>query len=155
MWILLAFYFINLFVRGIGFLLIYSWLQASSIMIWVVTLANGIGHPPKGQHRWRWEYRAQSKITDSAEQEHSLGQRWETLLAWLGAEQQDLYGGSLDDHASLSWRARETGNESTVEVDVTNGAGEAGCRTTKTARREERRDYAQSQRGIASHVCYS
>ena len=60
----------------------------------------------------------------------------------------------IDDHAFLSWRARETGNESTVEVDVTNGAGEAGCRTTKTARREERRDYAQSQRGIASHVCY-
>ena len=40
MWTLLAFYFINSFVRGIGFLLIYSWLQASSIMIWVVTLAN-------------------------------------------------------------------------------------------------------------------
>ena len=38
MWITLAFYFINLFVRGIGFLFIYSWLQASSIMIWVVTL---------------------------------------------------------------------------------------------------------------------
>ena len=34
----LAFYFNNSFVRGIGFLFIYSRLQASSIMIWVVTL---------------------------------------------------------------------------------------------------------------------
>ena len=90
------------------------------------------------EHQWRREYRAEQEHSraeqeHSAEQEHILGQRRETLVARLGAEQQDLCGGSLDDHASLSWRARETGNESTVEVDVTNGAGEAGCRTTKAA----------------------
>ena len=53
---------------------------------------------------------------------------------WLGWEQNS---GTCVEVASattlLSPGARETGNESTVEVDVTNGAGEAGCRTTKAA----------------------
>ena len=56
------------------------------------------------------EYRAEKEHSraeqeHSAEEEHILGQRRETLVARLGAEQQDLCGGSLDDHASLSWSA--------------------------------------------------
>ena len=107
MWILLAFYFINSFVRGIGFLLIYSWLQASSIMIWVVTLANVNIHPKDSiggggsTARRARSQTARSKSTawGRDERHYSLG---------LGQSSR------IDDHAFLSWRARETGNESTV-----------------------------------------
>ena len=66
------------------------------------------------EHQWRREYQAEQEHSraeqeHSEEQEHILGQRRETLVARLGEELQDLCGGSLDDHASLSWRARETG----------------------------------------------
>ena len=56
-----------------------------------------------------------------AEQDHrqrgaraQLGAEMRDTTRLVGAEQ-DLYGGSLDDHASLSWRAREMGNEFTVD----------------------------------------
>ena len=128
----LAFYFNNSFVRGIGFLFIYlllttrfqyydlgcSWLMCCSSSTEATSMIISGG----GTREYRVPLR---KSTSWGREER----HW-----WLGWEQSSRTCVEVASATTLlSPGARETGNESTVEVDVTNGAGEAGCRTTKAA----------------------